>query len=887
MIGRELEFAAICDVIERARRGRAASIALCGEAGIGKTTLLDAVRLQNASNVHVLATQGRAADAEIGYSSLLTLLRPVEHQLDALAGPHADAVRAALMMDRNAVDPIAVQVGVFRVISALAEQHTVLLVIDDAHHLDAATAAALAFAIGRLDADPVATLLAVDPSGPSVWIDMAVNTLTLGPLGDNAIAAIVREEVAIDESVLAHCCRISGGNPLAALELARSLSPAERAGTVPTPLVPRLKSGLAHGFRSRLEDAGALVQRVMVVVAADDTGEVDVIRHALAALGESVEGLSGAEASGLIVIDGGSVRLSHPLLRSVAYHQVAPSSRRAAHWALAASLVEAHHGAAKAWQLVAAADGHDDGAADALDLVALDALRRGGPASAARISERAAILSSDTISRARRIAGAATAWFAAGEIDRCRTCLDQLGALPITAETLVAAGMAALWTDGPRRAQQRIHHLAGRVDSSLVPIARVLSVDLAVAAGFMEGLGDIGAELLADPDVGSLAADVLSRVSGSVKQSADRITVGPLAPLAGLRRRRASVELGRLSEVASDMAELSPLAGLVLPSGVDDQLTTIAARRHAGELNQASASAGLAMELLPESAQLPNAAVSVALADIECLLGRHDDARGRLERAVPVLAEYGYTELSAFASWVQGRLDRDAGDIASSLDSLERAARLRPHLYGSDFAIAVVLGDETDDRRRRLVAGCAHLAKDTLRGESGGGTDWKVLPADPLVQIRRLRAAAVLHDDPELFLRSAFMAANHRLRVEEAETWLAASEWATHTGDTKYAAESTERALELLGRIGARFGQRRLVPETVVSDVEELLSPAESRVALAVAEGMTNKEVATALFVSVKTVDFHLQGIYRKLSVRSRTELAVRMNRRTVVGSRS
>jgi DNA-binding CsgD family transcriptional regulator len=887
MIGRDLEFAATCDVIERARRGRAASIAICGEAGIGKTTLLDAVRLHHASNVRVLATQGRAGDAEIGYSSLLTLLRPVEHQLDDLAGPHADAVRAALMMDRNAVDPIAVQIGVFRVISALAEHHTVLLAIDDAHHLDAATAAALSFAIGRLDADPVAILLAVDPSGPSVWTDMAVNTLALGPMEDNSIAAIVREDLAIDESVLAHCCRISGGNPLAALELARSMSPAERAGTVPTPLVPRLKSGLAHGFLTRLDEAGLLVQRVMVVVAADDTGEVDVIRAALSALGEPAEGLVAAEAAGLVVIDGGVVRLAHPLLRAVAYHQVAPSSRRAAHWALAASLVEPHHGAAKAWQLVAAADGHDDGAADALDLVALDALRRGGPASAARISERAALLSSDTISRSRRIAGAATAWFAAGEIDRCRTCLDQLGALPITAETLVAVGVAALWTDGPRRAQQRIHHLAGRADASLVPIARVLSVDLAVAAGFLEGVVDIGVELRDDPEVGPLAADVLSRVAGAARVSGERITVGPLAQLAGLRRRRASVELGRLTEVASDMAELSPLAGLVLPSGVDDQLTTIAARRHAGELNQASASAGVAMELFPESAQLPKAAVSVALADIECLLGRHDDARARLERAVPVLAEYGYTEFSAYASWVQGRLDRDAGDIPGALDSLERAARLRPHLYGADLAIAVVLGDATDDRRRRLVAGCAHLAKDSLGETSPGGANRNIAPSDPLVQVRRLRAAAVLHDDPDLFLRSAFMASHFRLRVEEAETWLAASEWGLHTHDQKYAAESTERALELLGRIGARFGQRRLVPETVVSDVEELLSPAESRVALAVAEGMTNKEVATALFVSVKTVDFHLQGIYRKLAVRSRTELAVRMNRRTVIGSRS
>ncbi len=818
MLGRDLELDATCNVVDRARGGRSSSIAICGEAGIGKTTLLDAVRARTAPFVHVLATQGRAADAEIGYSSLLTLLRPVEQHLDELAGAHADAVRAAMMMDQTAVDPIAVQVGVFRVISSLAEHHSVLLVIDDAHLLDAATAAALCFAVGRLDADPVATVIAVDPSGPGVWSDMAIHTLTLGPIDNDVLAAIVRDDLPIDERVLEHCCKLASGNPLAALEIARSMTVAERSGDVPPPLVPRLQSGVAHGFVTRLEIAGPAVQRVMAVVAADDTGDIEVVRRGLTILGESLDGLFDAERAELIIVDGGMVRLAHPLLRAVAYHQVAAPSRRAAHLALASALTEQHHGAAKAWQLVAAADGPDDGAAEALDLVALDALRRGGPASAARISERAALLSSSAHDRSTRLAAATLAWFAAGEIDRCRACLDQLADLPATAETLVAIGTAAIWTDGPRRAQHRINHVAGRVDSSLIAMARVLSIDVSVAAGFVDGIAELAVGLLDDREVGPLAADVLARLPDAPPRRSDRITVGPLAYLAGLRRRRASVEAGRLAEVASDMAELSPLAGLVLPSGVDDQLTKIAAQRHGGELNQALASSGVAIELMPESAHLPRAAVSLALADLECLLGRREDAMRHLDAAVPVLAEYGCAEHLAFAGWIHGRLAREAGQMLDALDALERAARARPHLYAAEFATTVALCGDTDDQRRRRIAGCSAV-DELLVGDVDR----------PLVEVRRLRAAAALDDDVELFEQSAHLAAAHGLWIEEAETWLIASEWAQLHERFDIALHATERSLEIFGRSGARFGQHRVVSQPTGRNVDELLSPAESR----------------------------------------------------------
>lgn len=872
--GRDLELGAIADLVDRARRGRAATLLVRGEAGIGKTTLLDEARRRAGAQCQVLATQGRAIDAEIGFASLLTLLRPVEDELDDLAGPQADAVRSALMMGQRAVDTVAVQLGVFRVLTALAERAPVLLVVDDAQHLDAATAAVLAFAVGRLDADPVAVVLTAETAAPTAFGDVVPNSLTLGPLDDDVLADLIRGDGAIDDDVLAHCCRLAGGNPLAALELARSLTPAERSGRAPAPLVPRPPAAVARGFTAHIDAAGAAVRKVLAVVAADDTGELDVVRDALGHLGESPDTLEEAESAGLIRIDGSQVRLAHPLLRAVAYHQVAPRSRRSAHRALARALDQPHHGAARAWQLAAAADGPDETAADALDLVALDAVRRGGPASAARIWQRAAALSADPAHRAARVAQAAMEWFAAGQIDRCRDCLTQLAELPVTAEALTAVGLAGPWVEGPRAAQVRLRHLAGRVEPSVMGLVRVIAADLSLAAGQPDEATAIAADLRTDPEVGPLAADVCTRSGACELPAGSSVEVGPLAVLAGVRRRKSVVEAGKLHEALSDIATISPLGGLVPPRGIDDQLTVIAARRHAGELNQAATHANLVLELLPDGADLPRAAVNVALADVECLLGRRDDARARLDRSIPVLAERQFGEVAAFADWVRARLARDDGDVDGSVAAFERAARRRPHVYGPDWAVAATLANE-DREARRFMERWTSAPPGTCR-------------LDPLPAVRVARAMAVVLDRPELFGRADQLANGAGLRCERAEVALVHCDWlAAHGQDP---AAQAEVAKDLLARIGARAGRGRWNSRDgdTASEVEHLLSPAEFRVALAVAEGMTNKEAATALFVSVKTVDFHLQAIYRKLGVRSRTELAVRINRsHALSGARS
>jgi hypothetical protein len=366
----------------------------------------------------VLETRGVEADAELGFSSLLTLLRPVDGELDELAGPSAEDLHAALTLGaRHATDDGRVRVALYRVVTRLADRGPVLILVDDAQHLDAATAAVLAFVLGRLTNDGVAAILTVEGDLPAPLDDLAIPSIELPRVPRDEIEALVRADGDIAETALDACCSFADGNPLIALELARSLTEDERAGRVPVALLPKPPIALARRFAMRLESFDPVAGRALAVVAADDTGRAAVVRSALDRLGEPADALDLAERTGSITIDGPAVRFTHPLLRAVAYHALPPSSRRAAHRALAAALDAPSDAAARAWQLAAAADGEDEQAAEALVLVASDLMRRGGGASAARVYERAAALTPPGPERSLRALLAAESWLDAYETD--------------------------------------------------------------------------------------------------------------------------------------------------------------------------------------------------------------------------------------------------------------------------------------------------------------------------------------------------------------------------------------------------------------------------------------------------------------------------------------
>jgi len=442
-LARAAELARLERAAVSAASGRAAVFGIVGAAGLGKTALLDALRDHAAEQGFVvLATQGRAADVELGFSSLLTMLRPLDDELDELAGDLAGELRAALALGQRPADPVAVRLATFRVLASAAARRPLVLAIDDAHLLDRASSDVLAFAVGRFCADAVLTVATSEPSERTGFDELVTETITLEPMEPPALASIVTSAVSLGIEPLRRCIELSEGNPLAAIELAGSLTPAQRSGAEPVPVIPRPTGVLARAFSHRIEPLGANARNALAVVAADDTGELAVIDGALSRLGSAQGGVAEAEAAGLLQIDGQHVRFTHPLLRPVAYHLVGVSSRRAAHRALAASLDAPHQGASRAWQLAAATDQPDETAAAALELVAGDAARRGGPASAARTLEWAASLTPEADRRRERLVSAARFWLDAGDGDAAVRVAELLADEPPTAESVaVVAGV--------------------------------------------------------------------------------------------------------------------------------------------------------------------------------------------------------------------------------------------------------------------------------------------------------------------------------------------------------------------------------------------------------------------------------------------------------------
>ncbi|HEY8543456.1 MAG TPA: AAA family ATPase [Acidimicrobiales bacterium] len=882
LVGRDAELARLRAAVARAAGGQATVVAVVGAYGLGKTTLLDALRTGPLRGSHtVLSTLGRAADAELGFASLLTLLRPVEDRLDDLAGDLAPALRAALALDGRRADPVAVRVATLRTLSALAAEGPLVLLVDDAHLLDQASADVLAFAAGRFQADAVAVVVATERYAPTAFDDLGPETILLEELGDDEIARVIGATVPLAPEPLRRCVELADGNPLAGRELAASLDPAQRSGAAPMPVVPRLGGVIGNAFARRIERLGGTARNALALLAADDTGELAVVADALAHLGEPPGGLAEAEAAGLVATDGATIRFTHPLLRPVAYHQIGAASRRAAHRALAAVLAAPHQGPSRAWQQVAAADRPDAEVAASLALVAGDVARRGGPASAARTLECAAALAPGPDQRRDLLVGATRAWAEAGEGRAAARVAEALTALPATGESVaVAAGafrgvrpapevltfvggaLDAVAGDAAERAATAAvladeMLAAGAVDDA-VALARTLAGDATPAARLARAVLAAAGEPLGpdepDGDTGT--------ATGTGPGNPDDLAVpatDPVAERAALVAAEAAADGGRRVDPGPGAAAWSVVA--VGGGGLDLAVSRALATLHAGRVADAHDQLLRLDALRRDGAGPTRTRLDLALAEVELLLGRPDDAAARADAVAARAAELGLGRLRARAGWVRGRIALAAGDDRTAVEHLRAATRVLPHLAIADLVTATAADRPTEAATHAAAA---------RRSYAGHPT--------PVVAVRALRAAGSLgaRTDLDAALARAEAAG---LPLEAAAVVLARAELARRSGDDEGAAAAAQEARSRWSACGVQAWEPRLarlerrVPAT--SSLAARLSPAEHRVALAVAEGRTNQEAAATLFLSVKTVDFHLQNIYRKLGLRSRTELAV------------
>ncbi|HEU4942850.1 MAG TPA: AAA family ATPase, partial [Gaiellaceae bacterium] len=476
LVGREPDCVRIDELLDRARRGRSGALVLRGEAGMGKTALLD-YAAEHAEGMTVVRALGVEYEFELQFSGLLELLRPLFEHLPEIPPQQAEALRSALGLgEPKPYERFTICAATLSLIAAAAEANPLVILVDDAHWLDLATDDALLFAAKRLVADSVAILLAVREGGERTFRAPALDQLTLTTLDPEQCAVILAGEARrpVAPEVAEHLCAATEGNPLALVELGDLLSADQLAGREelpdPVPAGPTLERAFAWRAERLPEDS----QRALVIAAVSLSDETETIVAALESLGIGRDALEPAEDAALLSLAEGRIRFRHPLVRSAVFHGAAPSGRREAHRALAEALRDRDDPERFAWHLAGAAIGVDEEAAKALEVAAKQAQQRSSYAAAAAALERSAALTADEDARPRRLYAAADAALSAGRPDDALRFLAEPLANPDP--RLRAAAL---------RLQGRIEYLEGRPKEAaavLVEASRLLEdIDRALA----------------------------------------------------------------------------------------------------------------------------------------------------------------------------------------------------------------------------------------------------------------------------------------------------------------------------------------------------------------------------------------------------------------------
>jgi hypothetical protein len=413
--GRGQQCGVLDGLLADARAGRSRVLVVRGEPGIGKTALLD-YAIQSASGFRVARAAGVESEMELAFAALHQLCAPMLDRLERLPGPQHDAVGVAFGLSAgNAPDRFLVGLAVLSLLSKVGEERPLLCLVDDAQWLDRASAQALAFVARRLLADSVA--LVVGTREPIEELTGQPEMLVRG-LGNGDARALLGSvlSVPLDERVRDRIVAETRGNPLALLELPRGLTSAQLAGGFGVPDVPGLPGRIEDRFRQRDAALPAASRRLLLVAAAEPTGDPVLVWRAAARLGIGPEAATAAEADGLLAI-GARVTFRHPPVRSAVYWAAPLAERRVVHRALAEATDPAADPDRHAWHRAQAAAGPDEDVAFELERSAGRAQARGGLAAAAAFLERSAALTLDPARRAERALATAQAKYQAGAFD--------------------------------------------------------------------------------------------------------------------------------------------------------------------------------------------------------------------------------------------------------------------------------------------------------------------------------------------------------------------------------------------------------------------------------------------------------------------------------------
>ncbi|MFI6581420.1 AAA family ATPase [Embleya sp. NPDC050493] len=902
--GRDAERAAIAAVIERARAGRGAVLVLRGPAGIGKSALLDEAA-HEAADVRVLRVAGVEAEAGLPFAALQALLRPVVHRLDTLPDVQAAALRGALGLAAAGADRYLVGSAVLGLLSDLSRERPLLCLIDDAHWLDAASAEVLLFAARRLDAEGVGVLFAARDA-PEAFEARALPELAPSALDRDLADALLAERVpdltpALRERIVAE----SAGNPLALIELAAGLDADARTGRIDPPAALPVTDRVLAEFGDRIDRLPAPARVVLTVAAAEGTGDLGTVLRAARTLGAGAEDLDACVAAGLLRGTAGTIVFRHPLVRSTAYQRADVAGRLAVHRALAA----ATDGERRLWHAAEGTAGPDESVAAALERAAVHAHERGATGAAAPIHEWAARLSPEPADRARRTVLAAQSAVIAGRTEHAAALAER--AFAQTEDPLLRAGLAmvratAATERGTPRGAARLLIEHAR------PIARThpdpaLSL-LTMAAGSawsaaeqveLRELAVLAAEL---PSASGASADPGSPVA-AITALAHLVDDGPARSLpvlrsfvTGIRARPPGPLLVRILAgtvavlLGDDDAALELAAGDAARTRARGQLGALPgtlqvlahAQAMAGLDHDAAATVAEALTLARDTGQARRPArLGVITARIAAVRGDEAGCRAALATGTDRAdrPEFGgVTEAAVAADCALGLLDLTLGRYETAVRRLTDCTR------GPARHTAAAVAAQAD-----LVEAAARAGTPERGREAGerfeawaraSGTPWAIAVA--------LRCRALLADPAAAGERYAEAIREHERGgrpFERARTELLYGEWLRRARRRSAARTPLRAALAAFERLAASPWAERARTElratgdaapadTGDADVLGRLTPQELHIVRLAAEGVSNRDIAGRLFLSPRTVEYHLYKAYPKLGVGSRSELS-------------
>jgi DNA-binding CsgD family transcriptional regulator len=902
LLGRDHELETLDGLLAAIRAGQSRTLVLRGEPGVGKSALLEHL-VERASGCRVVHASGVQSEAELAFGGLQQLCGPLLEDLARLPPPQQSALRTAFGLSAGAPpDRLLVGLSALSLLSEAAAERPLVCVIDDTQWLDSASAQALAFVARRLLAESVALVFAARDAGaedelaelPALRIDglRAADARTLldrvivGPLDERVRDRIVAE---------------TRGNPLALLELPSGRTPAELAGGFALPDAIPLSGHIEATFRRRLGALPPATRRLLLVAAAEPSGDPALILRAAERLGVGPDAAMPAHDAGLLQT-GAHVQLRHPLVRSAVYRAGTPEERRSVHQALAEATDPEVDPDRRAWHRAQSTSVPDAEIAAELERSARRAQARGGYAAAAAFLERTAALTIDPERRAERALAAAEAKHRAGAPDAALELLEtaEAGASNELQHARVDRlhGQIAYVLSRGRAAPELLVRAAKRLEPLDAGLARATYRDAFTAAWYAgglagpHGLAEVARAARAAPGSAAPAPASDLLLDGVALLTSDGYVVGAPIVQRALREFRSAPSPGddaiswlgfacRAAHDIFDDGSFEVLAArfveVVRDAGALSSLPFALSIRAVAHvfLGQFAAAAAVIAQLQTVVTAMGNERSPYADIALAGMQGRESGVLALMDGVDADAKARGEGQWFAVAAWARAILYNGHGQYEAALTAAEAVVSDPLEITVTNWALPELIEAATRSDHPERAHGALRQLEERARA---AGNDWGL----------GLHALArALMSDGEVAER-AYREALQRLRrtrvkIYEARAHLLYGEWLRRRRRRVDAREQLQSAHELFATIGMEAFAQRAARELLVTGVtartrtaetRDALTPQEAQIARLAGEGFSNPEIGSKLFISPRTVQYHLHKAFAKLDVNSRSELA-------------